>query len=127
MWLAARDSSILGEETFLSRLCNLEDLGIKIREGIFLYHKKPLQIIEKRGWEEGKMVDKCPHPPGCKGHIRGQMWQDYNFESKNVSLSTCFLIPCQITPRLAALSLALCVQRGVTVATVCERVEGSLR
>lgn len=29
MWLVARDSSILGEETFLSRLCNLEDFGNK--------------------------------------------------------------------------------------------------
>lgn len=56
MWLVARDSSILGEETFLSRLCNLEDLGIKIREGIFFF--KPQEASsghrEKAGGREGR-------------------------------------------------------------------------
>lgn len=62
IWLVARDSSILGEETFLSRLCNLEDLGIKIREGFFLYHKKPLQVIERKRVgerDDGRQV-RCP-------------------------------------------------------------------
>lgn len=93
MWLAARDSSILGEETFLSRLCNLEDLGIKIREGIFLYHKKPLQIIEKRGWEEGKMVDKCPHPRDVKVTLEDRCGRTIILKARTSALVHVFWFP----------------------------------
>lgn len=53
------------------------------------------------------------------------MWQGYNFESKNVNHGTCFVIPSQITPRFAALSLALLGSERINYGSHMLSVEGS--